>query len=196
MMAMPAMRDEGDLKAAGLVLPPTGPWTVDDLAKLPDDGLQYELFDGMLVVSPAPVPAHQSAVVELLALLHAACPRELKVFVAPLDYQPDRFNSAQPDLLVVHREDVGEKSIQRPLQLAVEVLSPSTKRKDLTVKLETYARTGVAAYWIVDPEKETIRVLELIDGRYEQVGEVTGDEQLTVEHPFPVTLHPATLLDT
>jgi hypothetical protein len=38
-------------------------------------------------------------------------------------------------------------------------------------------------------------VLELVDGRYEQVGEATGDEQLTVEHPFPVTLHPATLLD-
>ena len=192
-MAMPVTRDENELKAAGLVLPPTGPWTVDDLAKLPDDGLQYELFDGMLVVSPSPVPAHQSAVVELLALLHAACPPDLKVFVAPLDYQPDRFTSTQPDLLVVRREDVGEKNIRRPLQLAVEVLSPATERKDLTVKLDTYARTGVAAYWIVDPEKESIRVLELIDGAYEQVGEVTGDEQLTVERPFAVTLHPAAL---
>ncbi|BCJ27713.1 Uma2 family endonuclease [Actinocatenispora sera] len=195
-MVMPVQRDEGDLKAAGLVLPPTGPWTVDDLAKLPDDGLQYELFDGMLVVSPAPAPAHQNTVGELHVLLHTACPPDLKVFMAPLDYQPDRFTSVQPDLLVVREDDVGEKTIQRPPLLAVEVLSASTKRKDLTVKLETYARTGVAAYWIVDAEKATIRVLELVDGRYEQVGAVTWDEQLTVEHPFPVTLHPATLLDT
>ncbi|BCJ38167.1 hypothetical protein Athai_56700 [Actinocatenispora thailandica] len=193
-MAMPVPRDEGDLKAAGLVLPTTGPWTVDDLARLPDDGLQYELFDGMLVVSPAPLPAHQSAVSELHVLLHAGCPPDLQVFVAPLNYQPDRFTSAQPDLLVAQREHGEEHDVRRPLQLAVEVLSPSTRRKDLTVKRETYARTGVAAYWIVDPDKESIRVLELTDGAYEQVGEVTGDERLTVEHPFPVTLHPASLL--
>ncbi len=48
------------------VMPREGDWTVDDIDLLPDDGLQYELIDGILVVSPAPVPRHQRVVVRLL----------------------------------------------------------------------------------------------------------------------------------
>lgn len=39
----------------------TDDWTVDDLEQLPDDGLQYELLDGILLVSPAPIPPANSA---------------------------------------------------------------------------------------------------------------------------------------
>jgi hypothetical protein len=42
-----------------LVMPGDDTWTVDDLDRIPDDGLQYELFDGVLVVSPAPNLLHQ-----------------------------------------------------------------------------------------------------------------------------------------
>ena len=76
-------------------------WTVDDLEALPDDGLQYELLDGILLVTPAPIPIHQGALGELFVLLRAACPTHLKVFVAPLDWQPDRRTSLQPDVLVI-----------------------------------------------------------------------------------------------
>jgi Uma2 family endonuclease len=51
-------------------------WTVDDLRRLPDDGLQYELADGVLLVSPAPRPAHQRALGRLLIELSAGCPPE------------------------------------------------------------------------------------------------------------------------
>ena len=44
-------------------------WTVDDLDLLPDDGLQYELLDGLLLVPPAPIPVHQRAIGRLLVLL-------------------------------------------------------------------------------------------------------------------------------
>ncbi len=64
----------------------TDDWTVDDLARLPDDGLRYELVDGVLLVSPAPRPLHQRAVLELALLLREACPEDLEVFVAPLDF--------------------------------------------------------------------------------------------------------------
>jgi Uma2 family endonuclease len=102
-------------------------WTVADLELLPDDGLQYELLDGVLLVSPAPVPVHQRAIVRLAVVLDAACPpRGMEVFVAPLDWQPDLRTSLQPDVLVARDEDVEPKNIRRPLLLAVEVLSPST----------------------------------------------------------------------
>ena len=104
------------------VLRRDGDWTVDDLRDLPDDGLQYELADGVLLVSPSPRPAHQRAVVRLLLLLQASCPPHLEVFVAPLDFQPTRRRSLQPDVLVVRRDEIGELALERRLELAVEVL--------------------------------------------------------------------------
>jgi Uma2 family endonuclease len=113
----------------------TDDWTVDDLDRLPDDGLRYELVDGVLLVSPAPRPRHQRAVLGLARrVLADACPPELEVFVAPLDFRPARQRSLQPDVLVVRREDVGEDNVSRPLLLAVEVLSPGTRLRDETLK--------------------------------------------------------------
>ena len=127
-------------------------WTVDDLERIPDDGLQYELLDGMLLVSPSPAARHQWVSGRLFLILTAGCPAGLKVFFAPLDWQPDPLTSFQPDLLVVRDEDVDIKNITRPLVLAVEVLSLSTRRKDLLLKRSKYEDSGVANYWIVDPE--------------------------------------------
>lgn len=177
------------------LLPRTGEWTVDDLDGLPDDGLQYELFDGVLVVSPAPIPVHQDILRELVLLMCAACPRELKVYFAPLDYRPDRRKSVQPDLLVVHREDVGEKNIVEPLLLAVEVLSDSTRSKDLLLKRDLYARTAVASYWVLDPRGPALVAYDLRDGVYVEVARAAGEEEAVLTLPFPVTVRPAALLD-
>jgi hypothetical protein len=68
-------------------------WTVDDLESLPDDGLQYELLDGVVLVSPAPVLRHQVVSAELFLALKAACLPDLLPLYAPLDWQPDRRTS-------------------------------------------------------------------------------------------------------
>ena len=69
-----------------------------------------------------------------------------------------------------------EAAISDSLILAVEVLSPSTRRKDLFLKRSKYEDAGVESYWIVDPEGPSILALELVDGHYVTVGEGTGDE--------------------
>ena len=171
-----------------------GDWTVADLRALPDDGLQYELADGVLLVSPSPPPAHQRAVVRLLLGLSAACPPELEVFVAPLDFQPTNRRSLQPDLLVVRNEDVGELAIERPLLLAVEVLSPSTRAKDLLVKRALYEDSGVESMWVVDLEEPSITSWVLHDGRWSDERRATGDELFRADQPFPVALTPSALL--
>ena len=102
-------------------------WTVDDLDRLPDDGLQYELRDGMLLVSPAPILRHQLASGRLFILLAEACPVRLQTFFAPVDWQPDLLTSLQPDLLVVRKEDIEIKNITRPLVLAVEIRGGSNR---------------------------------------------------------------------
>ena len=176
------------------VMPRGGDWTVADLADIPDDGLQYELADGVLIVSPAPVPRHQVVVGELYALLRAACPAHLQVLFAPVDFQPTDRRSLQPDLLVVRRSDIGPTRIVAPLVLAVEVLSPSTRSKDLLLKRGLYEQSGVASYWVVDPEEPSVLVLELQGGSYVEAGRVVGQDELAVQLPYPVVLQPSALL--
>ncbi len=176
------------------VMPRGDEWTVADLAALPDDGLQYELADGVLLVSPAPRPRHQVVLGELYLLLRATCPSDLQVLMAPVDFQPTSRRSLQPDLLVVRRSDVGETNIVRPLLLAVEVLSPSTRSKDLLLKRGLYEDSGVTSYWTVDPDEPSVTALELRAGAYVEVGRAEGDDLLELALPFPVRLSPRALL--
>ena len=171
-------------------------WTVDDLDLVPDDGLQYELLDGMLLVTPAPIMQHQRAAARLFLRLANACPpRGLEVLFAPVDWRPDNRTSLQPDLLAVRDEDVELKNIRRPLVLAVEVLSPSTRRKDLVYKRSKYEDCGITSYWVVDPDEPSIVVHELVEGRYVEVGRAAGPTELSVALPFPMTITPSALVD-
>jgi Uma2 family endonuclease len=174
-------------------LPLDREWTVDDLESLPEDGLRYELVDGGLLVSPSPIPAHQRAARGLFRLLDRLCPPELEVFFAPLDFQPDRRTSLEPDLLVVRRDEVGEKNIQRPPVLVVEVFSPSTKRRDLLLKRSVYEEYGVPSYWMFDPDLPSVLVCERVDGRYREAASAIGTETVEVALPYPVRLCPAEL---
>ena len=56
---------------------------------------------------------------------------------------------------------IGETEIRGAPDLVVEVLSPSTRRRDLRVKLQTYARFQVPFYWAADPDAQTVQVYEL-----------------------------------
>lgn len=176
------------------VMPREYDWTVDDLDLIPDDGLQYELLDGLLLVSPAPTMPHQRAVGKLFMLLQVACTPELEVFVSPVDWRPDRRSSLQPDVLVVANADVDVKNIERPLALAVEVLSPSTRRKDQILKRSKYQDSGITSYWIVDPAAPSIEILDLVDGVYRTTAFARDDEVAHAVLPFPVAIRPSALI--
>lgn len=169
-------------------------WTVDDLDRLPDDGLQYELLDGLLLVTPAPVRDHQRLVGGIFVLLRNSCPAErFEVLFAPLDWRPDSRTSLQPDVLVVSLEDKGVQALTLPLALAVEVLSPSTRRKDMVLKRSKYQDAGVASYWIVDPIGPAVIAYDLHDGVYVEVGCAVGDQSIELALPFPMRITPSTL---
>ncbi|MGI8677867.1 MAG: Uma2 family endonuclease [Jatrophihabitans sp.] len=169
-------------------------WTVDDLDELPDDGLQYELLDGLLLVTPAPIPDHQRFARGIFRLLDAGCPADrFEVFFAPLDWRPDPWTSLQPDVLVAARDRIGPKNITEPLALAVEVLSPSTRRKDMVLKRSKYQDAGVMSYWIVDPDGPAVTAYDLRNGKYVEVGAAIGDETIEVELPFPIRITPSAL---
>lgn len=198
---MTAATEDPGVVSTGISRPVGDRYTVDDLDRLPDDGLRYELLDGMLVVSPAPILWHQEAVFSLAVLLRAACPRALHVLVAPVDWRPSRTTNLQPDVVVARRSDLlaveGLKNLVAPPVLAVEVLSPSTRHLDRISKLAIYQGAGVPSYWLVDPSPTdpSLQVLELRDGHYVEVAHVHGDEEWTAERPFPVTVRPSALVE-
>jgi Uma2 family endonuclease len=176
-------------------LPYARPLRRDDLQHLPDDGHRYELIDGSLLVSPAPRIAHQTAVGNVFLLLRSACPPELQVVLAPFAVGLADDTEVQPDVLVAPRAQLTERDLPGPPLLAVEVLSPSTRRVDLLLKRDRYEEAGIASYWIVDPVGPTVTVLELEDGRYVEPCPDRGDASLHIERPFSVELVPARLLD-
>lgn len=147
-------------------IPVPGRLTVDDYLALPDDGRRFELLDGVLEEMTSPTLKHQRVIGRLYVLLvHALQDTGAgEVLLAPFDVILDERTVLQPDLVVIRRENAG---ILNPLNargapdVAIEVLSPSTRRKDEVRKARLYARAGVPFYWVVDPEIDRVEFLAL-----------------------------------
>ena len=153
----------------------------DQLCLLPEDGNQYELFDGELVMTPSPRARHQEIVGKLYVLLQQYVQANSlgKVYVAPLDTIMDEFTVVQPDILFVSKERVAEvvkERIEGAPDLVVEVLSPSTFHKDLRRKMRVYSQFGVREYWIVDPEEETIELHQRVGEKLQLARKFAAEE--------------------
>lgn len=191
-----------DLRADVIVpWPGRRPWNRDDLQRLPADGRRYELIDGALIVTPAPVTRHQVMSAQLFLLLNAACNSgassvdpSLVVLAAPLDVVLASDTIAQPDLVVAPYSQFDERGLPGAPVLLVEILSPSTKAFDLYVKRERYERAGVEHYWIADPDKPSVTVLRLQNDVFVEQGRAVGPEALHVAAPFDVTIIPSRLV--
>lgn len=169
--------------------------TLDEWLSLPfDDDFRSELLDGLLVVTTAPSEPHQAVVTELLLLLHAACPPDLRVRVGPLGVLVrDLASGLMPDLLVLRDDD--RASLDRLPVLVVEVLSPSTRGRDQLDKRRLYQHRGIPSYWLIDPLVPDLRVLELGGtGEYVEIAHVSGAEAIEVQRPFRVQVSAAQLI--
>jgi Uma2 family endonuclease len=197
MSVMTATRARARADSPFALLPTDRPLTVEDLDLTPDDGNKYELDDGVLVVSPAAVIAHQFVLQRLSVLLAAACPPEFYVLPGP-GVEMSKVQYRIPDLVVVRDEDfdIEAKSVTRPPVLAIEVASPSTALYDRNRKKDVYAGFGIATYWIVTPslDKPSLTVFELREGAYAEQALVSGDQVYRAERPFAVEICPASLV--
>lgn len=155
-----------------------------DLQTTPDDGRRYELVRGELLVTPPQRPRHQRISKRLMFALDAYFERTKRkeVFAAPIDVILTDEDVFVPDLLVVAEPNhVTERAIEAPPLVVVEILSPSTRKRDLGIKAERYAELGVPHYWIVDPENEKVACFRLQDGSYRLIAEAAGTT--TLAHP-------------
>ncbi len=134
---------------------PTQRWTAEMVRTLPDDGKRYEIVDGELLVTPAPVRRHQRMVGQLFRLLADYVEQHGlgEALCSPADIGAGERTLVQPDLFVVPLaggRPADDWVEVRELLLAVEVLSPSTARADRHLKRRLYQREGVPECWIVD----------------------------------------------
>jgi len=175
------------LNSASMDWVPATKLTYHDYVMFPDDGLRHELIDGEHYVSPSPIPLHQRVLKRLGRRLedYFELRRLGEVFYAPVDVILTNHDVVVPDLVVVARaSQISDRAIEGAPLLVVEILSPSSVRRDRRLKFDRYAVLGVAHYWIVDPKARVIDCYRLQDTRYEQVVRVNGEEPLA--HPdFP-----------
>ncbi len=148
-----------------------GEYTLDDYYALPDER-RVELIDGVFYDMSAPAVIHQKILGELFMLFREctdAHEGECEVYLSPCDVRLDMDNKTmvQPDLLVICGPyDLGAKRFEGAPDLVLEILSPSTRSKDMLLKLYKYQNAGVKEYWIVDPERETVMVYDFRDDNF------------------------------
>ena len=132
------------------------PFTRRDWDLLPE-GFPAQLVAGWLVKEPAPNYRHQRIESRLHVLLVPLVGPD-RALMSPADVVLDDKNVYQPDLVVLRNlPPDGERNVGIPL-LAVEILSPSTARRDRNVKCARLLAAGTGEVWLVDPEAKTIEV--------------------------------------
>ena len=140
-----------------------GEYTLEDYLALPDER-RVELIDGVIYDMSAPTGYHQMIAGRLYTMLFQwinGKEGKCMPFMSPVDVQLDCDNKTivQPDVLILC-----DKSKYTPARIVgapdfvAEVLSKSTKRKDIFIKLNKYKNAGVREYWIIDPDRKTVMV--------------------------------------
>lgn len=155
--------------------------TYADLADTPQDGRRYEILEGNLFMGPSPTSRHQRIVGRLFYLLtQFVQSRNLgEVFIAPLDVELEEFTIVEPDVIYVSNSNksiVLESHIRGIPELVVEVLSASSKTRDLREKRNIYSKCHVPHYWIVDPDERALWEFVLVGDAYAQQSEVRGND--------------------
>ena len=149
-------------------------WLPDDLDTLPDDGNRYECIDGTLCVTPAPAGPNQSVVIPLAYLLHGYLrgTGRGRVVSAPADVTFENRHLVEPDLFVVgSTTPLQQRTAMEALLLVIEILSPSTARRDRIIKRALYQRAGIPEYWLIDTDARTIERWRHTDDRPEILSE-------------------------
>ncbi len=155
-----------------------GDYTVEDYLAMPED-IRVELIDGVIYEMAAPGFDHQKIAGEIYRQIsnyimdhNGKC----EAGISPIDVQLDCDDKTmvQPDVLILCDSDklVKGKVFGAP-DFVLEVISPSTKRKDYFKKLEKYENAGVREYWILDPYKKQLIVFFFEGDIYAQIHDLT-----------------------
>lgn len=150
-----------------------------------NEGERWEIIDGVPYMQATPSREHQGILMALSAQFYNYLKgKTYRIYPAPfcvrLDAESDDKkvrNVLEPDITIVcDSSKLDDKGCKGAPDMIVEVLSPSTGKKDKLIKFNKYEKAGVKEYWIVEPESRLVNVFLLQpDGRYGRT-EVYSDE--------------------
>ncbi|GIF74794.1 Uma2 family endonuclease [Asanoa siamensis] len=171
-----------------------GPWTEDEYFDLGKTLQRIELFDGSLLVSPAPSKRHQRVSRKLAAMLDVTAePAGLTVYEA-VNLRLKANRVVIPDLVVADTDEDGSIVEAAEVRLVGEIVSPSNAIADRVLKMQLYAMAGIPAYLLVETETETeadspvLRLFVLRGEHYVLAAEATPGERLQATEPLALDI--------
>lgn len=183
--------------------PRAGVWTREAYHALPEDlPVDFELVDGSLVVNAKPSIMHNQIAFRLASILDSSPPPEWQIGLDAdvlLSDDADEPTEVAPDLVVC---SATHNPKTRPIpvalvSLAIEIVSPSSTRKDRRFYPLRYAEAGIPHYWRIETpitsDALRIHTFRLQEGEYIPTGEFT--DVLDVSEPFPIAFEVGSLLD-
>lgn len=158
--------------------------TAEEYAALPECEERYELIDGVVYMSPSPLPLHQKVAARLVTQLgsyldlhpHGEVFVEVDVYLGKGPRGGDLVY--RPDIIFVRKERLPQDMVRitGAPDLVVEIASTSSRRYDRETKKSDYERCGVLEYWLIDPYRKEMIFYSLKQGRYGM--SVPQDEKL------------------
>ena len=160
-------------------------YTYEDYLRFPDD-FRCEIINGQIYdMTPSPTTGHQGVTGEIYRLVGNHLSKQshgCRVFVAPLDVVIADDQVVQPDVLIVcDRRKIERTRIRGAPDVVFETASPSTSLKDRREKMALYERSGVAEYFIVDPEAGFIEKYVSLEGKYARAGIYGGEAAFSID---------------
>ncbi len=149
----------------------------DDFLDLPDDGCNYELIDGVVVMSPSPKPIHQAVAWEIsiqlgIFLREHPIGRAFSEIDIHLGQGPSGEDVVyKPEIVFIKSDRLSqmtEKIVGGP-DLVVEVVSRGSRRMDMETKRNDYEKAGVKEYWLIDPERSSMIFYRLEKGLFAEI---------------------------
>jgi len=133
------------------------------------DKRRKEIIDGKIYLMASPNEKHVSIQYNLCNVFNDYFRKGKNKCLAILakDLYISRTNWFIPDLLIYCKSNNEKKNKKVPLIVA-EILSESTWKRDVTVKMKKYAELEIEEYWIIDPDTQRLTIYKLESGKYEQ----------------------------
>lgn len=160
-------------------------YTYEDYLAFSDD-FRCEIINGQIYdMTPSPTPMHQRVAGEIFRLIGNHLKEKAhvcQVFHALLDVVIADDQVVQPDVFIsCDRQKIQRTSMLGAPDVIFEIASPSTSLKDRREKMDLYERSGVAEYFIVDPDAEFVEKFMSKDGKYARVGIYAGDAAFCID---------------
>jgi Uma2 family endonuclease len=164
-----------------------GSATIADLMKTPKDGFKYELVDGEILMSPAGM-RHSEIALTIGSLIREFLREHPvgRVYSSDVGIQFPSGNVRSPDVTYVGNGKLPDGRSPETYgevipDLAVEVLSPSDRLKEVGRKIGEYFENGVPLVWLVDPAQQTVTIYRSLSN----VEQRTAAETIDAEPVLP-----------